>query len=59
MDHRWVLSTPEYYAKLNAYILEVGLPCSIEDIQDLEGVTPHLREILGVEHHRTVLDCTR
>ena len=58
MDQRWVLSAPEYYAKLNAYILEVGLPRSIEDIQNLEGVMTHLQEILGMGHHRTVLDCT-
>jgi glycine/sarcosine N-methyltransferase len=58
MDHRWILSAPEYYARLNAYILEFELPCSIEKIQNWEEVVPYLGEIFGAGSGRTVLDCT-
>jgi len=58
MDRRWILSAPEYYARLNTYILEVGLPCSLEEIQRWEEVIPYLGGILGDAHGQSVLDCS-
>ena len=58
MDHHWILSSPEYYARLNAYILEVGLPYSVEDFQKCEETAAFLRGILGDARDRSALDCT-
>jgi glycine/sarcosine N-methyltransferase len=58
MDPHWVLSTPEYYARLNAYILEVGLPYSVEDSRKLEETASSLRGILGDARGQSALDCS-
>jgi glycine/sarcosine N-methyltransferase len=58
MDHRWILPIPEFYARLNAYILEVGLPWSIENIQDWEEHASFLRGVLGDARGQSVLDCS-
>ena len=58
MDHHWILSSPEYYARLNAYILEVGLPYSIEDFQQWEETASFLRGILGDARGQSALDCS-
>lgn len=58
MSHHWILPTPEYYARLNAYILEVGLPYSIADSRRWEEVVPYLHGILGDAQDQSVLDCS-
>ncbi|MFC1997885.1 class I SAM-dependent methyltransferase, partial [Chloroflexota bacterium] len=58
MDPHWILPTPEFYARLNAYILEVGLPYSKEDFQNWEERVPALRGILANGGGQTVLDCS-
>jgi glycine/sarcosine N-methyltransferase len=58
MDPHWILSSPEYYARLNAYILEVGLPYSLENIQHWEEHASILRGVLGDARGQSVLDCS-
>jgi ubiquinone/menaquinone biosynthesis C-methylase UbiE len=58
MDHRWILPVPEYYARLNAYILEVGLPYSVADCQQWDAEITLLRAALGDAGNQAVLDCS-
>lgn len=58
MDQRWILPVPEFYARLNAYILEYGLPYSVEDCQQWDEEAAQLREALGDGRGKTVLDCS-
>ena len=59
MEFPWILSPPEYYARLNAYILDVGLPYSVEeDIEKCEETVQYLKEILGDAQGQSILDCT-
>lgn len=58
MDQRWILPVPEFYARLNAYILEAGLPYSIEDCQQWDEEAARLREVFGDARGQTVLDCS-
>lgn len=58
MDHRWILPVPEYYARLNAYILEFGLPYSVEDCQQWDEEASLLGGVLGAARGQTVLDCS-
>ena len=53
-----VLPTPEYYEKLNRYIVEVGLPWSIEDVTDWDGEYELLHPVMGDTAGRAVLDCS-
>ena len=58
MDHHWILSPPAYYARLNTYILDFGLPYSKEDFQNWEERTLALRTILGDGAGQSALDCS-
>jgi len=58
MDRRWNLPVPEHYARLNTYILEVGLPWSLENIQNWEEHASDLRRVLGDARGQSVLDCS-
>jgi glycine/sarcosine N-methyltransferase len=59
MEFPWILSPPEYYARMNAYILEFGLPYSVEeDIEKCEETAQYLKEILGDAQGQSILDCT-
>lgn len=57
MDHRWILPVPEYYARMNAYILEVGLPYSVADCQQWDAETVLLHAAMGAARGQSVLDC--
>jgi ubiquinone/menaquinone biosynthesis C-methylase UbiE len=52
------MSSPEYYARLNEYILSVDLPWSVKDATDWEGSLPELAAIFGPGAGRRVLDCS-
>ena len=58
MDKRWILPVSEYYARLNAYILEIGLPYSIEDCQGWQEEAALLRPVIGEGQGQAVLDCS-
>ena len=58
MDHHWILPVREHYARINAYIQEVGLPWSIEDFQHCDETAPELRDLLGEAQGQAVLDCS-
>ena len=58
MEKPWILPVPEYYARLNAYILEVGLPWSLNDMHNCEGYASELRKTLDLIEGQTVLDCS-
>ena len=58
MERRWILPVQEYYARVNAYVHEVGLPWAIEDNPDWDDIAEDLRGILGEAQGRSVLDCS-
>jgi SAM-dependent methyltransferase len=58
MDHPWILPVTQYYARLNAYILEFGLPWPVEDCQNWDEEAERLRGILGEANNRCALDCS-
>ena len=57
MDHRWVLSVPEYYARLNFY-LQAFSPERQDEIRDRDEWTSLLRQVLGEAGGQSVLDCS-
>ena len=58
MDHRWILPVPEYYARLNSYILGAFAIEPQEEIQDREYWAALLRGALGEAGEQSVLDCS-
>lgn len=58
MDHRWILPVPEYYARMNAYILEVGLPYSVADCQQWDAEIALLHAAMGDARGQAALDCS-
>ncbi len=58
MKNRWVFPVPEYYARLNACVLEYGLPYSLDSFQAWEEEKVQLRAALGEPDGQTVLDCS-
>ncbi len=57
MDHRWILSPPEYYSRLN-YYLKIFTRNRQEEIQDLKFWSALLDEVLGEPSGNSVLDCS-
>jgi len=58
MDHRWILTVPEYYARLNSYLLGPFAMGPEEQSQDRDEWIASLRGILGESVGRSVLDCS-
>jgi len=53
-----ILSVQEYYARLNEYILQVGLPDDIEGLKNWDEERGILRAAMGEADGRSVLDCS-
>jgi glycine/sarcosine N-methyltransferase len=58
MDHHWILPVPEYYARLNHYILGPFAQNEQEEKQNQEEWAAQLKEIMGEAQGRSVLDCS-
>lgn len=56
--HRWIVSVQEYYARLNAYIFQVGLPYDIDDLTGWDEEGKVLRAVMGEANGGNVLDCS-
>ncbi len=56
--HPWILPVPDYYARMNEYILQDGLPYNIDSIKawDEEGLA--LSAAMGDANGQSVLDCS-
>jgi ubiquinone/menaquinone biosynthesis C-methylase UbiE len=55
--HPWILPVPDYYARMNEYILQVGLPYSLVDIKAWDEERRILRAAMGDANGQSVLDC--
>ena len=53
----WILPVPDYYAAINKYILEVGLPWSMADVKDWDEECRTLQAAMGDANGQSVLDC--
>jgi ubiquinone/menaquinone biosynthesis C-methylase UbiE len=58
MRQRWIYPVPEFYARLNAYILEYGLPYTVADCQQWQEEMAQLSPVLGDPRGRRVLDAS-
>ena len=58
MKRPWILPVPEYYARMNGYIVKVGLPYSQEDVKDWASEEQTLRAVMGDAAGRSALDCS-
>jgi hypothetical protein len=58
MEHRWILPVPDYYARLNHYILGPFAENEQEEKQNREEWAAQLKEIMGEAGGRSVLDCS-
>ena len=55
----WILPVPEYYARMNAYILQIGLPYSLDHIKDWDEEGRTLCAAMGTANgQRLALDCS-
>jgi glycine/sarcosine N-methyltransferase len=58
LDLRWILPVSEYYARLNAHILEFGLPDTLDNFRHWDEEVAQLGPVLGEARGRAVLDCS-
>lgn len=54
---RSILSHAEYYERINAYMVEFGLPYELHTAADAEAEGARLAAIVGAPEGRAVLDC--
>ena len=54
----WILPVQEFYARLNQYVLDVGLPYEVEDLKGWDTEAQTLQTVMGAAQGQSVLDCS-